>query len=173
MAFVDRPTAQLTYTLIDGTGSRGTMQFDVPYGTLAAAAIAGASALRLLIEALTGCVVVSQSLSYTSVDNAPSAPMADSRIERKGVVQFLTAAGKTVNYSIPGIVSGYLHQSGAINEDVPGMQAFVNAIVDVGSLFCDSNGVDITQYKAGYERFRRSTKQMLPTGRTPDSDIIP
>lgn len=173
MAFVTKPTAQLTYGLVDGTGSRATMQFDVPYDTLAAVAIGAADVLRPLIEALTGCVIVSQSLTYSSVDNAPAAPAVDSRVERKGVVQFLTAAGKTVSYSIPGIWTNMLNRSGSINEDILAMQAFVNGIVDVDAIFCDSNGVDITAYKGGYERFRRSTRNMLPTDRRPDPDILP
>ena len=173
MAFVTKPTAQLTFVLVDGTGSRATMQFDVPYDTLAAVAIAAADVLRPLIGALTGCTVVSQSLAYSSVDNAPVAPALESRVERKGVVQFLTAAGKTVSYSIPGIITSMLNRSGSINEDMLAMQAFVNGIVDVDAIFSDSNGVDITAYKGGYERYRRSTRSMLPTDRRPDSDIIP
>ena len=43
MAFLHRPTATLTYTLVDETGSRATVAFDVPYATLAAAAIAAAA----------------------------------------------------------------------------------------------------------------------------------
>ncbi|MBK9943664.1 MAG: hypothetical protein IPP13_18815 [Kouleothrix sp.] len=173
MAFINRPTAQLTFVLVDGTGSRATMSFDVPYDTLAAVAIAAADVLRPLINALTGCVVVSQSLTYSSVDNTPAAPAADSRVERKGVVQFLTAVGKTVSYSIPGIWPTMLNRSGSINEDMPAMQAFVNGVIAIDAIFSDSNGVNITAYKSGYERFRRSTRAMLPSDRRPDPDILP
>lgn len=173
MAFIDRPTAQLTYGLVDGTGSRSTMQFDVPYATLAAVAIAAANVLRPLIQTITGCVIVSQSLSYSAVDNAPGAPTVDSRVERKGVIQFLTAVGKTVNYSIPGIYSANVTRSGSLDEDEPSMQLLINGIKDVGTIFCDSNGVDITAYRSGYERYRRSTRTMLPNERRPDPDILP
>ena len=173
MAFQNRPTAQLTYTLLDGTGSRASMAFDVPYDTLAAVAIGAANVLRPLISALTGCEVVAQSLTYSTVNNLPLGADPESRVERKGVVTFLTANGKTVSYQIPGILSSLLRRSGSINEDMPAMQAFVNAIVDIDAIFSDSNGVDITAYKGGYERFRRSTRAMLPLDRAPDPDIIP
>jgi len=173
MAFNTRPTAQLTYGVVDGTGSKGTMQFDIPYGTLAAAALAAADVLRPLIQTVTGCVITSQSISYSSVDNNPGLPTVDSRIERKGVLQFLTAAGKTVTYSIPGILSANVKQSGGIDEDEVSMALLINGIKDVGVIFVDSNGVDITAYKGGYERYRASTKGMLPRERKPDPDILP
>lgn len=173
MAFNSKPTAQLTYGLVDETGSRATISFDVPYDTAAQAAIVSAGALRPLIGALTGCAIVSQSLTYSETDNAPAAPAAGSRVERKGAVQFYTAVGKTVTYQIPGILNSMLLRSGAINEDMPAMQAFVNLVVAVDSLFADSNGVTLTAYKGGYERFRRSTRAMLPSDTRPDLDIIP
>lgn len=173
MAFVTRPSAQLTFGMVDATGSRSNMQLDVPYDTLAAVAIGAADILRPLVAALTGCVVVSQSLTYSSVDNNPAAAAVDSRVERKGAFQFLTEFGKTVTYTVPGISVNLEKQSGAINEDYLAVQAFVNAIVAADAIFCDSNGADITQYKGAYERFRASTRAMLPTDRRPDADIIP
>lgn len=173
MAFQNRPSGQLTFVMRDETGSRATISFDVPYATDAETAIGAANLLRPLLAALTGCTIISQSLTYSQVENAPAPAAAGSRIERKGAVQFLTAAGKTVTYQIPGILQSYLKQSGAINEDQPAMQAFVNAVVAVDSIFCDSNGVDLTAYKGGYERYRRSTRAMLPSDRAPDVDIIP
>ena len=173
MAFGSKPTAQLTYGLVDETGSRSTIQFDVPYGTLTSLVITAAGVLRPLLAALTGCAIVSQSLTYSETDNAPTAPAAGSRIERKGLVSFFTAVGKTVSYQIPGIKDSMLLRSGAINEDVPAMQAFVNAVVAVDAVFADSNGVTLTAYKSGYERFRRSTRAMLPTDIKPDADILP
>ncbi len=173
MAFVDSPTAQLTYVMVDAKGKRGTFQLDVPWGTLAAEAIAAASVFRVLVEAVSGCKCVSQSVSYTSRNNFPDPADAGSRVERKGVIQFLTAAGKTVNYSIPAIQENMLRLDGSINEDMPAMQALVNAVVAVDAIFSDSNGVDITAYKGGYERFRRTTRAGLPTTRRPDADIIP
>ena len=173
MAFVNRPSAQLTFGMVDGTGSKTTMSFDVPYDTLAAAAVAAGDVLRPLIQTVTGCTIVSQSLTYSSTDNAPASPTVDSRIERKGVIQFLTAAGKTVNYSIPGILSANVRRSGSLDEDEPSMQALINGIRAVDVIFCDSNGVDITAYKGGFERYRRSTRAMLPNERRPDPDILP
>jgi hypothetical protein len=168
MAFLHRPTATLTYTLVDETGSRATVAFDVPYATLAAAAIAAADALALLIRALTGCAVLSYSLTYSIVDNVPLAPDAGSRVERKGVFIFLTQDGKKVKYSIPGIISGVVLPSGRIDDDDVSVAAFTTAVVAAGAIFSDSNGVDITALDQAYEAYRRSTRRMLPSDRRPD-----
>lgn len=173
MAFVTRPSAQLTYGMVDASGSRSTAQFDIPYGTLAAVAIAAADVLRPLIAATTGCTILSQSVTYSSVDNAPSAAQANSRVERKGVFTFLTAAGKTVHYSIPSFLFSLEKTSGAINEDWPVIQALVNGIVGADVIFCDSNGVDLTQYKGAREVSRKSTREQLPRDYYPDADLIP
>lgn len=173
VAFIQKPTAQLTWSLVDSSGSRSNMSFDVPNGTLVAAALAAADVVRPLILAITGCTMVGQSLTYSMVDNAPPAAVAGSRVEQKGVLTFYTAAGKTVRYSIPGLRASFLKTSGAVNEDWPSMQALINGIVAADAIFCDSNGVDITAYKGGFESFRASTKNMLPTDVVPDADVTP
>lgn len=173
MAFITKPSAQLTYGLIDASGSHSTVQFDVPYGTLAAVAIAAADVLRPLIGAMTGCAILSQSLTYGSKENTPLPAAADSRVERKGTFYFMTAAGKQVRYSIPSFLFSLEKTSGAINEDWPAVQAFVNGVVAAGVIFCDSNGVDLTQYLGAREVSRRSTREMLPRDYFPDADILP
>jgi hypothetical protein len=173
MAFVTRPSAQLTYGMVDASGSRSTAQFDIPYGTLAAVALAAADVLRPLIGAMTGCTIVSQSITYSSVDNAPAAAAANSRVERKGVFTFLTAAGKSVHYAIPSFLFSLEKTSGAINEDYATVQAFVNGVVGADVIFCDSNGVDLTQYKGAREASRKTTREQLPRDYFPDADIVP
>jgi hypothetical protein len=168
MAWLEKPTAALTYVLLDETGSRSNMSLDVPESTLADAALTAAGVLRPLIEALTDCAVVSYSLAYTSFDDAPPAPAAGSRVERKGVFQFRTATGKTATYQVPGIADALVEASGRIDDDAPAVAAFAGALTALDALFTDSNGADLRSLKAAYERFRSTTKRQLPQNRFPD-----
>lgn len=173
MPFIERPTASMTFTLLDETGSRSTVQFDVPQTTLADAALTAATAVRALLANITGCAIVSQTLTYSQFDTTPELPAAGSRAEKKGVFTFRTAAGKTVKYEIPGIEPGLVMTSGRINEDSPAVAALVAAITAADAVFSDSNGVDLVSLSQAYERYRRTTRQMLPRDRTPDADILP
>jgi hypothetical protein len=173
MALSALPSAQLTFGMRDSSGDIGRVQFDVPYGTLAAVALAAADVLRPLVQALTGCAIVSQSLTYGSTDNTNPAAQPNSRVERKGVFSFFTAAGKTVHYSIPSFLFSLEKETGAINEDWPIVQAFVNGVVGVDLIFCDSNGVDLTAYKGAREASRKTSREQLPASYYPDTDLLP
>lgn len=168
MAFVQRPTASLTYSLLDETGSTGVLSLDVPQGTLADVAIVAAGLLRPVIEQITDCAILGYTLSYSSFDDAPPPAAAGSRIEHKGTFVFRTAAGKTVTYQVPGIIPSAVLQSGRIDDDNLAIFAFTNAITLAGAIFTDSNGVDLTSLKSAYERYRRTSRRMLPTDRAPD-----
>lgn len=168
MAWTAKPTASLTYILVDETGSRATLTFDVPYATLAAVAIAAADALVVLIQGVTKCAVLSYSLTYSKVDSEPATPDSLSRVERKGVFIFLTAAGKKVRYSVPGIIDAAVTFTGRIDDDQAAVALFTTAITEVGAVFADSNGVDIVSLDQAYESYRRSTRKMLPGERRPD-----
>jgi hypothetical protein len=173
MPFVDRPSASATFVLLDETGSRSTVQFDIPKTTLVEAAFLGVGGLRALIATLTNCAVISQSVTYSQHDTTPEVPAAGSRVERKGVFTFRTAAGKTATYQIPGIIPDVVTNSGRIDEDRPAVAAFVNALIAADVIFCDSNGSDLTSLKEAYERYRRTTRSMLPNDRKPDPDVVP
>lgn len=173
MAWAERPTASLTYVMVDETGSKSSMNLDVPETTLADAALTAAAALRPLIEAITDCAVVSYSLTYSSFDDAPPPAAAGSRVERKGVFVFRTAAGKTARYQVPGIAQSVVTAGGRIDEDRPAIAAFVTALIAGGAIFTDSNGVDLRSLASAYERFRSTTRAMLPSQRVPDADILP
>lgn len=173
MPFVERPSASLTFGLLDETGSRSTISFDVPADTLADAALTAANAVRLLLANVTGCAIVSQSVTYSQFDTTPELPAAGSRVEKKGVLVFRTAAGKTARYEVPGVESGLVMTSGRINEDSPAMAALIAAITAADAVFCDSNGSDLVSLKEAYERYRRTTRGMMPRDRVPDADILP
>lgn len=168
MAWQEKPSASLTYSLKDETGSNGVFSLDVPADTLADVALTAAGAFRPFVEALTDCAVLSYTLSYSSFDDAPPAPAAGSRVEKKGTFVFRTAAGKTVTYQLPGIIQGAILGSGRIDDDNLAVASFVTAITEAGAIFCDSNGVDLTSLKAAYERYRSTSRRQLPTDRAPD-----
>jgi hypothetical protein len=155
MAWIEKPTASLTYVMLDETGSRSTVSFDVPETTLADAA-------------LTDCAVISYSLTYSSADDAPAAPAAGSRVERKGVFSFRTSAGKTATYQIPGIADSVVDASGRIDDDNVAVAAFVTAVTAADAVFTDSNGANIASLKAAYERYRSTSRNQLPANRFPD-----
>lgn len=71
MAMVALPSATLTFTLRDASGSQSQMEFKVPTGTLKEAALLAADALRPLVAALTDAAIVGQSLTYGYSENAP------------------------------------------------------------------------------------------------------
>lgn len=168
MAWAERPTASLTFVMLDETGSKANFSLDVPETTLADAALTAAAALRPLIEAITDCAVLSYSLTYSAFDDAPPAAAASSRVERKGIFQFRTAAGKLVNYQVPGIIDAAVLQSGRIDDDNAAIAAFTAALTAVDALFCDSNGSDLRSLAAAYERYRSTTRNQMPKDRAPD-----
>lgn len=165
MAFTNRPTAQLVFGLIDASGSKATMRLHVPYATLAAVAIAAADVLRPLIAAMTDCTVVSQSLTYSTVDTAPGAPVAGSRVEEKGVFGFRLANGLPTRIEVPAIKDSMLLQSGAINTADLAVFAFIEAITAVDAVFSGADGSDITALTSAYQKFRNSSRNMLPSDR--------
>jgi hypothetical protein len=173
MAWNERPTAALTYVCRDETGSVSNFSLDVPQATLADVALTAAGVLRPLVEAITDCAVLSYSLTYSSFDDAPAAATVNSRVERKGVFQFLTAAGKKVSYQVPGIKDSGVLQSGRIDDDNIEIKAFYSALTAIDAIFCDSNGVDLRSLTAAYERYRGTTRAWTPRNRAPDADILP
>jgi hypothetical protein len=168
MAWAEKPAASLTFVMLDETGSKGNLSFDVPESTLMDAAMTAAAALRPLIEAITDCSVLSYSLTYSSFDDAPPAPAAGSRVERKGVFQFRTAAGKKVTYQVPGIIETAVLQSGRIDDDDLAIAAFTGALTALDAIFCDSNGSDLRSLAAAYEMYRGTTRGQAPRDRAPD-----
>jgi len=172
MAFVNLPAAAVTFTLIDGSGSQGTLSFNIPAATTVADAQTAAAELRPLVAAITGCGVVGQNITYTSIETVTAGIAADySRVEKKGVFNFRTAAGKNVSYQVPGVLDAIILPDGRIDEDVASAAAFITDLL--GTPWCDSNGSDIVNLTSAYERYRRTSRPMLPSKRTPDTDSTP
>jgi hypothetical protein len=165
MAWLDKPTGSLDFTMRDETGSTSKLSFDIPATTLASAALAAAAVVRPLLEQVTDCAILSYNVTYGSFDDAPPAAAAGSRVERKGLFQFLTAAGKKVNYQVPGVADSIVLESGQISRLNVGVAAFVTAMTAIDAVFCDSNGEDLRSLSAAYERFRSTTRNQLPSSR--------
>jgi hypothetical protein len=172
MPFVERATASMTFTLVDETGSRGTVSFDIPQATNADAALTAASAVRGFIANITNCSIVSQAVTYSTFDTTPEPAGAGSRVENKGTFVFRTAAGKTARYQVPGIEPSMVLKSGRIQEDAVGVAAFIGAMIATDAIFSDSNGSDLVSLKEAFQRFRTTTRKMLPSDRTPDADAL-
>lgn len=168
MPWIERQTASLVYALVDESGSRANISFDVPQDTAADIALTAAGVLRPLIQAVTDCAVVSYSLTYSSFDTTPEAPGANSRVERKGVFQFMTEAGKKVSYQIPGIVDAAVLPDGRVDDDNLAVAALVTAMIAADAIFTDSNGQGLDSLAAAYERYRSTTKRQMPQARRPD-----
>lgn len=168
MPWIEKPTASLTYSLIDETGSTSTFSLDVPQTTAADAALTAAATLRPLIEACTDCEVTGYALTYTSRNTTPGAAAANSRVERKGVLQFVTEAGKIATYQLPGIIDAAVLPDGRIDDDNLAVSALAGAMIAVDALFTDSNGQGLDSLYAAYERYSSTTKTQMPRSRRPD-----
>lgn len=168
MPWIERPAASLTFTMVDETGSKSTFSLDVPETTLMDVAMTAAATLRPLIEACTDCEVTGYALTYSSRNTTPAAAGAGSRVERKGVFQFHTAAGKVATYQLPGIIDAAVLPDGRIDDDQVAVAALAGAIIALDSIFCDSNGVSLDSLAAAYERFNSTSKGQMPTSRRPD-----
>lgn len=120
------------------------------------------------MEKCTDCEVVFSLTAYSSRNTTPAAAAAGSRVERKGVFQFNTAAGKVATYQLPGIIDAAVLPDGRIDDDNLAVAALAGAIIAVDAVFCDSNGVSLDSLAAAYERFNSTSKGRCPSagGRT-------
>lgn len=173
MAWEERASASLSYTLIDETGSRAQLQLSVPQETAMDVAMQAAATLRPLIQAITDCSVVAYSLTYSATDDAPEAPRAGSRVERKGLFIFRVPGGQTARVAVPGILRDVVLKSGRVDEDRPVVAAFVGALTALDAIFSDSRGADLRSLSKAYERYRSTTRGWMPKDTDPDRDVLP
>lgn len=165
MTMQNTPAATLTFTLQDASGSKAPFAINVPFATLASVALAAADVLRPLIAVMTDCVIVAQSLTYSYADDNPGSPVAGSRVEEKAVFVWRTANARSTRMSIPAIKDTQLNASGSVNRAAVATAAFILAVEDVDAIFCGADGSDVTSLLSAYQRFRSSTKNMLPADR--------
>lgn len=168
MAMTNRPAGDVTWTLLDETGSRSPFSLSFPPNTPVADVRGAAATLRPLIAAITSCVIVAENINYGAFDPAVAAPSQGSRVENKGTFIFSTAVATLARFQLPGISAGALTVEGRIDEDDANVGAFVTAVA--GGVWSDSRGADLIQLVRAYQKFRATTRRMLPSKREPDID---
>lgn len=163
MAWQDRPSASLIFGGVDASGTPGKIEFTAPFATLASVVIAAGGLLGTDLAALTGMSLTTMSLTYGRFDDAPPAPVAKSRVENKGTFIFNCSNGLPFRVSIPAIRDGLVNDAGQIITSDLAVAAFVTSLTAAGAVFVNASGGDITSLKAAYQRFGRSTGNMLPS----------
>lgn len=165
MAFVDAaPT--VTFTFVDETGSTSTATYSIDPATTVADARTAAAGLLVQLKANSDCSVQGYTINFPTIDTAPEAPAAGSRVERKANFSWRTAAGKIAKTTIPGIKDAVVLSSGRVDEDLADVAAYVGALS--AAPWTDSNGAGLDTLIEAYESFRSTTKRQLPTDRRPD-----
>jgi hypothetical protein len=165
MAFVDAaPT--VSFTFVDETGSTSVATYSLDPATTVADARTAAAGLLVQLKANSDCSVQGYSINFPTIDTAPEAPAAGSRVERKGNFTWRTSAGKIAKTTIPGIKDAVVLASGRIDEDQADVAAYAGALD--GAPWTDSNGATLSTLIESYETFRSTTKRQLPTDRRVD-----
>ena len=165
MALVNTPTAKLTFTWQDGTGSRASTIVHVPYATLAAAAITAADAIVAAMAALSDAVCLGYNLVYTKFETTPADADPASRVEEKGFFSWRTANARSTTFTIPAIKDSLLKPYGKIDQRYILVVALVTAVTAGGTIFAGADGSDITDLLRAYQKFNASTRRQLPGDR--------
>lgn len=165
MPLVNRP-AVVTFTLVDASGSRSQATANLIGGILLTDARTAAQALATAVEAASDCTVESYAITFPTVETQPVAPALNSRVEKKGRIQFRTSAGKVYTFTVPGIVNSVVLASGQIDEDLALITGITLALL--ASPWSDSNGATLDQVIGAYERFDSTSKGQLPSNRRAD-----
>lgn len=165
MAIVNLPPT-VTFSLVDESGSRSECQVSILAATTIADARTAADALTAELNAASDAVVESYSITFSSVETEPAAPTAGGRVEKKGVLIFRTAAGKTAQVTIPAVIPAAVLPSGRLDEDNAAIAAVVGRLDDAP--FSDSNGAALTTLIEAYEKFVTTSKRQKPSDRKPD-----
>lgn len=170
MALVNLAT-RVSFALVDETGSRSSMEVGVGAAATLADIRAAAEELVPLIEAASDCVVEGYSITASTIETAPAAPAAGSRVERKANFTFRTAAGKIARVTLPGIIGAAVLSSGRVDEDNAAVGAVLTDLL--GEPWTDSNGQSLNAVTESYETFRTTTKSQKPSARRIDSGVVP
>ena len=157
MAFVLRPTAELTVTFLDETGSTGTVS--IPIANNATITATEVNELVTLLVAFTLGSIVSVAHTVGYFEGAPNTAEQDSRVERKGVFNLVDAAGRNISLQVPTIEDSILNNEGAIIQANTEVAPFITWLIANART---QGGTAPTQVRGAYELYRRSTKTLLP-----------
>jgi len=166
MAFSSPPAANVVFDLLDETSDVGKFVLHVASSALVADVKTASGGLVPLLQAITDCVVLGYSITYPVKDNAPATPAADSRVENKGLFNFNTANSRTSLIQVPGIKPDLVFPTGVIDVANTDVDAFLAAIISGTSIFRAADGSDLASLRAAYQRFRSTTRNQLPSGRS-------
>ena len=163
MAFQPKGSIEVVFSFVDETGTSGTTRAHKPAGTTLAQIKTDADTLAAALLTASGCSLKSYHASASYVNDAVVAPVAGSRVERKGVLVFATAAGFLSELSIPGIVAAAVNPAGGLITTGAPIQAVLDAIVNGG--WTDNRGADLTRLDKDYESYRATSRK----GKTSDT----
>lgn len=167
MALVDLPLKG-SFTILDASGSTSEMEVGLqPATTLAVARTAMTALVAELNDASAG-IVQSYNITATTIETEPAAPETRSRVEKRGNLQFRTAAGKIARVTIPAINGAVVTEEGRLDEDAAELAPVIARLR--AAPFSDSNGALMSTLVKAYESYKTSTRSQLPAKRTPDAD---
>lgn len=155
------PTAQYTVHFIDGSRSKSTTEFHVPFATAVADVFTAGNALIPLITALSDCSILGHEVTFGYKDPAYAAPQSASRVENKGEFRWLAANGlQSASNNIPGVKQSVLLANGFIDNTNAAVIAFIAAAL--GGAWHDRNGNALAGVYSAEQIFRHTTKRQRP-----------
>lgn len=149
---------QVGFTARDASDSSTILRFNINLGIEAIPAQAAATGLRGLLDPVTGCAFVRQSIVYPFVDTVAPVPLAGALASRVGVLIFgTTTPGEYLVVEVPGLRDSFLQSTGPgagllINRDDPAVQAFVGALISGD--WCSPFGFQLIGLEAAFLQIR-------------------
>lgn len=166
MAIAGLPTAKVTFSVIDESGSPGKVQLHVVNTALVADVITASDALLTPLAAIMGCTITGYTITYARKETAPAAATDGARVENKGLFVFSLANGLTSRLEVPGILEATLLPTGSIDVENAEVADFLAAIIDSPAIWRGVDGSDIVGLLSAYQRFKSSSKAQLPSDRS-------
>lgn len=165
MALVPAPVYTVTFSFIDGSGSRATTSAYIQQGVAFVDVLARASGLAGLLNIASAGALTGYTVSRSWIEDTQVNPDPQSRVERKGRMIFSADAFKT-RMDIPAIAPALVLQDGALDRGLTTIGAIETLMLtDFAGDFTDSRGVSLDALVAAYEAYSRSTRRRLPTRR--------
>lgn len=161
MAMTALPTAQYTIQFVDGSRSKSTTEFHVPFATAVADVFSQGNALIPLVAALTDCAITGHEVTFSYKDPAYVLPVAQSRVENKGEFRWIAENGvQSAMNAIPGIKQSVLLANGFIDNTNVAVLAFLAAAL--GGAWNDRHGNALAGVHSAMQLFRRTTSRQRP-----------
>lgn len=119
---------------------------------------AAAAGLRGVLDALTACTLVRQSVTYQLVETIAPTPAAGALASRVGVFIFTTsAADQYAVVEVPGLLDSFLQTTGPgagllINQIAPAVQALVVQLL--AGVWCNPFGYQLVALEAAFLQIR-------------------